>query len=95
MCYYLLLCKQGYPIFYYSGVFSHPSIYNTSVLQLGKPIIGRQQSYVTGDTLNILQTGTCWAWGIIAFMMCNFSNSGGSVSMAISSPAYMCNISTL
>ena len=30
------------PNFYYSCVFSYPSIYNTSVQELGKPIISRQ-----------------------------------------------------
>ena len=42
----------------YSCVYSHQSIYSTSVLKLGKPIIGKLQLYVSGGTLNSLQAGT-------------------------------------
>ena len=40
-------------------VFHYHSIYNTSVLQLGKLIISRSQSYVSGGTLKIHQARTC------------------------------------
>ena len=71
-------------------VFSHTSIYNTLVLQLGKPIISRRQSFVPGGTFQILQAGTCQAWDIAAFMMCHFSKRDDAVViMAISSPAYV------
>ena len=43
--------------FNYTCEFIHPTIYNTSVVYLGKPIITRGQAYVLGGTciLKILQ----------------------------------------
>ena len=62
---------------YWPGVSSHPSGYNTSVLQMGKPIISRRPSFVSRGTPNIFQVGTCQAWDIITFMsLCGFSSMG-------------------
>ena len=74
-CLLLTIMLTKIPTVYYLGVFSHPSIYNTSALQQGKPIINIWQSYVSRG--KILQAETSQAWDIIdVISLYNFSNRG-------------------
>ena len=86
----LTIMLTNIPHFYKPDVFSHPSIYNGSVLYLGKPIISRHQSYVSGGITKLVQVGTCYAWDIITFIIvCNLNYGGGTIVItAISSTAY-------
>ena len=65
MCYYRLSCQQRYPI----CVFSHPSIYIMSVLQLGKPIISRQQSCISSISTPLYTHANCYISLVLAAQM--------------------------
>ena len=82
------------PYFYCQGVLSHPNIYNTSVLYLGKPMNNRQpadNSHLHQMHTKSFQVRSCEVWNIIALCLCVLAVTGGGivVIIALSSPAYI------